>query len=560
VPDKSTLSRHDGVEEYPTITTISESPLTENVLWVGTDDGNLQVSRDAGKNWKNVASRVPALPKGTYVSRVVASRYAEGTAYATFDGHRADDYSIYIFVTTDYGETWKSLRDGIPDAAGSVHVIREHPANATLLFAGMEFGLWISQDRGASWSQLKNNFPTVPVDDIQIHARENDLVLATHGRSIWVLDDLTPLEKMDASLATSGITFFAPRTATLWFLRTRRWSSGQKFFTAKNPSYGALITYYMQAAIPPEAKKTDKDADKDKDKDKKKPPAEEDKSKKEAPEKKEGPARITVFDKDNKLIRQFDGPGTAGFDRAAWDLRYDPASEPTAEQKEAMAAGYYEGPRGPRVDPGEYTIKIKTPEKEVSQKVTVEEDPRITLSASDRVARRAALDDLYAMAKTSSADRKKILALQAALKAAQAQWKHEAEQKNGVKIPENIQTQAEDLLKKVNDLAKKYHREREGLGNAGPPFEWLPAPLPSQVQGLMEDIDDFAAVPGQQQTEKIAELKPQVSDASAQVQKLLEEELPALNKKMNEAGVPHIVPNLDGGDAADGDDLEESEG
>jgi hypothetical protein len=145
----------------------------------------------------------------------------------------------------------------------------------------------------------------------------------------------------------------------------------------------------MQAAIPPEVKETAKDADKDKDK--KKPPAEEDKSKKEAPEKKEGPAKITVFDKDNKLIRQFDGPGTAGFDRAAWDLRYDPPSEPTAEQKEAMAAGYYEGPRGPRVDPGEYTIRIKALEKEVSQKVTVEEDPRITLSASDRVARRAAL-------------------------------------------------------------------------------------------------------------------------------------------------------------------------
>ena len=225
-----------------------------------------------------------------------------------------------------------------------------------------------------------------------------------------------------------------------------------------------------------------------------------------------------------------------------------------------MAAGYYEGPRGPRVDPGEYTIKIKTPVKEVSQKVTVEEDPRITLSASDRAARRAALDDLYAMAKTCSADRKKILALQAALKAAQAQWKHEAEQKNGLKIPEAIQTQAEELLKKVNDLAKKYHREREGLGNAGPPFEWLPAPLPSQVQGLMEDIDDFAAAPGQQQSEKIAELKPQVSDASAQVKKLMEEDFPALNKKMNEAGVPHIAPNLDGSDAAAGDDLEESEG
>jgi len=112
----------------------------------------------------------------------------------------------------------------------------------------------------------------------------------------------------------------------------------------------------------------------------------------------------------------------------------------------------------------------------------------------------------------------------------------------------------------VNDLAKKYHHEREGLGNAGPPFEWLPAPLPSQVQGLMEDIDDFTAAPGQQQTEKIAELKPQISDASAQVKKLLEEDLPALNKKMNEAGVPHIAPNLDGSDAPEGDDAEESDG
>ncbi len=225
-----------------------------------------------------------------------------------------------------------------------------------------------------------------------------------------------------------------------------------------------------------------------------------------------------------------------------------------------MDAGYYEGPRGPRVDPGDYTIKIKAQEKEASQKVTVEEDPRITLSAADRAARRAALDELYTMAKTSSADRKKILALQAALKAAQAQWKHEAEQKNGVKIPENIQSQADELLKKVNELAKKYHREREGLGNAGPPFEWLPAPLPSQVQALMEDIDGFAAAPGQQQNEKIAELKPQVSEASAQVEKLLAEDLPALNKKMNEAGVPHIVPNLDGSDGTDGDEQEESEG
>ena len=550
VPDKSTLSRNDGVQEYPTITTISQSPLTENVLWVGTDDGNLQVSRDGGKNWKNVASRVPGLPKGTYVSRVMASKFAEGAAYATFDGHRNEDYAIYVFLTTDYGETWKSIRNGIPDSAGSVHVIREHPATASLLFAGAEFGLWVSEDRGASWSQLKNNFPTVPVDDIQIHARENDLVLGTHGRSIWVLDDITPLEKLNAGVTTAGFTLFPPRAATLWFLRARRWSSGQKSFTANNPPYGALINYYLPEAIPPQAQKAEKEVDKDK----KNKTAGDDKTKKNAAEKKEGNVKISVFDRDNKLIRQFDGPGAAGFNRVNWDLRYDPPSEPTAEQKEAMEAGYYEGPRGPGVDPGEYTIRVKAVEREASQKVTVEEDPRTTLSPAARVARRAALDELYAMAKTASADRKRILALQSALKDTQAQWKKEADQKNGVKIPENIQTQTEELLKRVNDLAKKYHREREGLGNAGPPLEWLAAPLPSQAQGLMEDIDGFAASPGQQQTEKIAELKPQVSESSALVKKLLEEDLPALNKKMNEAGVPHIVPNLDGSDASGADE------
>lgn len=547
VPDKTTLSRHDGVQEFPTITTMSESPLTPNVLWVGTDDGNLQVTRDGGKNWKNVATRVPGLPKATYVSRVVASKYAEGTAYATFDGHRNEDYAVYIFVTSDYGETWKAIRGGIPETAGSVHVIREHPRNANLLFAGTEFGLWVSWDRGANWSALKSNFPTVPVDDIQIQARENDLVLGTHGRSIWVLDDLTPIEKMDSSVTNADLTFFAPRPATNWFLRQRRWSGGQKEFTAKNPAYGALLTYYLKEAVAPEPDKTSKEEDKDK-------PAQ-DKKKEQAGEKKEGKVKISVFDKDNKLVHELDGPGAAGLNRTNWLLRYDPPSEPTEEQKEAIAAGYWDGPQGPRVDPGEYTVRIKAGTKEATQKVTVEEDPRIALSVADRATRQAALDELYAMSKTSSKDRKSIVGLQAALKAAIEQWKKDATNKDAVKIPEDVQKQAGELQKKVDELAKKYQREKQGLGNAGPPFEWKPAPLPDQVMGLMEDIDGFAAAPSLQQTEKIAELRPQVADGSAEVKKLMEQELPALNKKMNEAGVPHIVANPDSGGKG-GDDEE----
>jgi photosystem II stability/assembly factor-like uncharacterized protein len=533
-PDKSTLSRNDGAQEYPTITTLSESPLTPNVLWAGTDDGNLQVTRDGGKNWKNVASRVPGVPKGTYVSRVVASKYAEGTTYASFDGHRSDDYNIYIFVTTDYGENWKAIRNGIADSAGSVHVVREHPRNQNLLFAGTEFGLWISWNRGANWTAFKNNFPTVPVDDIEIQARENDLVLGTHGRSIWIFDDLTPVEKMDTGVAGSNITFFAPRPATTWHLRNRRWSAGQKKFTGKNPLYGAILNYYLKEALPPEAPKTGKD-DKDK-------TSASEKAGEAGAAKKEGKVKISVFNKEGNLVRELDGPGAAGVNRTNWDLRWNPPAEPTEEQLEAQAAGYGFGPRGPFVEPGEYSLKIKAGEKSAEQKVNVEDDSRVTISDADRAARRAAIEVLYAMAKTLDKDRKTIGGIKEALKSAREQWKKDAGKPNATKIPEDIQKAADELQKKVDAVAEKFIREREGLGNAGPPLEWKPDPLPGQVQDLLEDLDGFVAAPGSQQKDKLAELAPLANEASAQVKKIAEEDLPALNKKMNDAGIPHIVP------------------
>ena len=547
-PDKNTLSRHDGVQEYPTITTLSESPLTPNVLWAGTDDGNLQVTRDAGKTWKNVASRAPGVPKGTYVSRVVASKYAEGTAFASFDGHRSDDYSVYIFLTTDYGENWKAIRSGIPDSAGSVHVVREHPRNQNLLFAGTEFGLWVSWDRGANWTAFKNNFPTVPVDDIEIQARENDLVLATHGRSIWIFDDLTPVEKMDAGVAGSDITFFAPRPATTWHMRNRRWSAGQKMFTGKNPLYGAILNYYLKEAIPPEAPKTDKD-DKDKS-------AADEEAKAAGTAKKEGKVKISVFNKDGNLVREFDGPGTAGVNRTNWDLRWNSPAEPTAEQLEAQAAGYGFGPRGPFVEPGEYTLKIKAGAKSAEQKVSVDDDSRVTISGADRAARRAAIELVYTMAKTTDKDRRTIGGIKEALKSAREQWKKDAGKPGATKIPEDIQKAADELQKKVDAVAEKFIREREGLGNAGPPFEWKPNPLPEQVQNLLEDLDGFVAAPGSQQKDKLAELTPLVSEASAQVKKIAEEDLPALNKKMNDAGIPHIVPAPTPQPHGDGDEEE----
>jgi photosystem II stability/assembly factor-like uncharacterized protein len=565
-PDKSTLSRHDGVEEYPTITTLSESPLTADVLWVGTDDGNVQVSRDGGKTWRNVAGRVPGVPKGTYVTRVVASKYAEGAAFATFDGHRTDDYNVYLFQTSDYGETWKAIRNGIPDSGGTVHVVREHPKSANVLFAGTEFGLWVSWDYGANWTALKNNFPTVPVDDIEIQADQNDLVLATHGRSIWIFDDLTPIEKFDAGVANSDLTFFTPRAATLWDLRDRRWSAGQKMFTGKNPPYGAILNYYLKEAVPPEPPKATKD-EKDKDKDKKETTSADQKAKseeavnkenkKEDKENKEGKTKISVYDKDNKLVREFDGPGKAGVNRTNWDLRWNAPAVPTPEQLEAAAAGFDFGPRGPLVEPGKYTIKIKAGSREATQEVVVEDDPRLQISPADRTARSEAIQQLYAMAKTTDKDHKTIQGIKDGLKAARDQWKKDADKPDAPKIPEEIQKAAEELQKKVDAVAEKYAREQEGLGNAGPPFIWKPEPLPQQVQGLLRQLDGFWAAPGGQQKEKLAELGPLVSDNSALVKKIAEEDLPALNKKMNDAGIPHIVPAAPQRSGRGGDEEEE---
>ncbi|MEQ1607338.1 MAG: glycosyl hydrolase, partial [Pyrinomonadaceae bacterium] len=247
-PDKNTRSRHDGVQQYPATTTISESPVNKSVLWAGTDDGNLQVTRDS-VTWKNVVEKVPGVPKGTYVSRVVASKENEGTAYVTFDGHRMGDFKVYVFMTNDFGETWKSIASNLPQNNGVASVIREHPRNPNLLFVGTEFGLFASWNRGGSWTQIKLNLPTVPVDDILIHPRENDLILATHGRSIWVMDDITALEQMNDTVLASNVHLFDSRPGIMWRPWNNKPLTSDKQFVGQNPPNGALINFYLKEPL-----------------------------------------------------------------------------------------------------------------------------------------------------------------------------------------------------------------------------------------------------------------------------------------------------------------------
>jgi photosystem II stability/assembly factor-like uncharacterized protein len=518
VPDKDTLSRHDGVQEYPCITTISESPLTTAVLWVGTDDGNLQVTRDGGQTWKNVAEKVPGVPKGTYVSRVVASRYAEGTAYVTFDGHRSNDFNVYVFITADYGETWKAISGGLSAKDGTAHVIREHPRNSNLLFLGTEFGGFVSFDRGANWVSLKTNLPTVPVDDLVVHPRENDLIAGTHGRSIWVLDDITPLERLDSKVLSSELYLFDIRPATAWHMYGHKGNAGFKFFIAHNPPYGALVHYYLKSK--PEGKEQ---------------------------------VRITILDKDGKKVQESTcaggapagtgpergGPACeakAGINRFPWDLRYTSPAEPTPEQRAAMEQGFSIGPRGPLVEPGEYTIKIAVGSNEVSKTLVVEEDPRITISPADRAARRQAVLQLYELAKTAQRGQKTTTGLKDSLAAAMESWR----QPGGAKVPENIQKAADALAKQVDEVHGKFVAPPQALGSAGPPLSYTPPPFAQRINRLLGAIEGYTAAPTSQQTQELETLSKQVGETMGRLQRLADEDLAGLNKMMNEAGIQHI--------------------
>jgi hypothetical protein len=228
--------------------TISESPLNPALLWAGTDDGNIQVTRNGGKTWTNVRPNLKGVPEGLWVSRVEASRFEAGVCYVTLDGHRSDNFAPWVFKTADFGKTWTNIGKGLPDGQVA-YVIREDPVNPGLLFLGTEFGIFVSADGGKAWTRFMNNLPTVAVHDILIHPVFKDLIIGTHGRGIWICDDITALEQMSAAAASATAYLFDQRAATQWIPIGRGGSRGQFLFQGENPPRGALIHYHLGAGV-----------------------------------------------------------------------------------------------------------------------------------------------------------------------------------------------------------------------------------------------------------------------------------------------------------------------
>jgi photosystem II stability/assembly factor-like uncharacterized protein len=253
-PEKQKQEESGGVtvdnseaEMHTTIYSISESPRDAQTIWAGTDDGNLQITRDGGKNWTNVAGNVPDLPKASWVSWVEASRFDPATAYAAFDRHTFGDMDPHVFKTTDYGKTWTSIVSPQAGVRGYAHVIKEDTVKPNLLFLGTEFGLWISLDGGNQWAQYKgSDFPNVAVRDVVVQPRDSDLVIATHGRGIWIIDDITPLRNLTPDLLAKDAVFVQGRPVQQRLNAFGGWAEGNASFSGTNPPDGALITYYQK--------------------------------------------------------------------------------------------------------------------------------------------------------------------------------------------------------------------------------------------------------------------------------------------------------------------------
>ena len=369
------LSRNDGVTSYGTITSVGESPMNANVLYVGTDDGQVQLTRDGGKTWTNVTSHIGGLPSYTPVTGVLPSRYAAGRVYATFDGHYNDDYKPYVFVSDDFGQSWRSLAAGLPET--SVNRIREHPHNPHVLILAHSSGVHFSNDGGATWNSIATNMPPVPTDDAIIHPRDNALIVGTHGRSIWILDDVGPLEALTPdALKTAAVLAPIPHAREMSTWAPQAWYGHGEFF-APNPEFDGAITYYLRDAA-------------------------------------SGPVSVEIGDAGG-IVRTLKGSSSKGVNRVTWDLRMSAAM--SAEEAATLIATGGRGgggggggrggaaPVGPLVLPGKYNVTVKVPgvANELKGEITVEGDPLAGFSDTDRRARQALVMGLFSLQKSLTA-------------------------------------------------------------------------------------------------------------------------------------------------------------
>jgi photosystem II stability/assembly factor-like uncharacterized protein len=459
-------------ENHCTIFTIAESPKDANVIWVGTDDGNLQVTRNGGKSWKNVVKNITGLPTCTWCSTVEASHFDAGTAYVTFDGHRTGDMKSYVYKTIDYGKTWKSLKTD--NLEGYCHVIREDLVNKDLLFLGTEFGLFVSIDAGQNWAHLKEALPRVSIRDLVIHPREHDLIIATHGLGIQIIDDITPLRHLNAEVLNSEVLVLPSKTAILEIPNIFQEFPPDSEFIGDNPPGGAAITYYLKKRHI------------------------------------FGTLKLEILDASGKVIQTLPTTKRKGLNRLYWGMRLKP---PKAAGAPGLSMFVFQGPM---VEEGTYTARLVKGKKTFLGKIELIPNAVSGHSKADRQWRHKTVMELYRMQEELGYVANMVSDLSKKIE----------------KKLEKIQDRK--IKKRLTSFRKKIDEFHSSIvQHAG---IMAGDKLREKVMALYSSVIQYGGRPTQAQTYYLSVLKDRINQAESKFKQIKDKDLPFLNaflKKKN---------------------------
>jgi photosystem II stability/assembly factor-like uncharacterized protein len=489
-PEKQKQEESGGVtidnsaaEMHTSIYSISESPKNGKIIWVGTDDGNLQITRDGAKTWTNVVKNVTGLGPNSWVSTVEASRYNENTAYVTFDRHTFGDMKPYAYKTTDYGKTWTALPLAEGGVRGYAHVVKEDTVNPNLLFVGTEFGLWISIDGGKQWAQYKgNDFPAVAVRDIVVHPRDADLVLATHGRGIWIVDDISSLRALTPDLMAKEAAFISARPGIQYVTANGGWPEGDESFAGPGRPEDALITYYQKSRHI------------------------------------FGDLKIEILDPSGKVIDTVSPSKHRGLNRATWSMRLKPPAFPPA------ASAVFGASQGPRILPGTYTVRMTKGDQVYTTQLNVTLDPRAKYNLQERRAQYDLAMKLYNMLGRMTYAVDSIVGVRdsATMQAAKLQ--------QGDTLRNNLQKLSED----VDKLRGKIVATKEGGAITGE--ERIREFLGQLYGGVLQ----FDGKPTDSQAARTDALGRELEDVIQEFDALTKQQLPTINAGLQQKNLPPI--------------------
>ncbi|HXM92894.1 MAG TPA: sialidase [Candidatus Dormibacteraeota bacterium] len=472
-------------EVYTTIYSICESPRDTQVIWVGTDDGNLQLTRDGGKTWTNVVANVAGLPKDVWVSWVEASVYDPATVYAAFDRHTFGDMSPHVYKSTDFGKTWTAIVAADSGVRGYAHVIKEDFVSPNLLFLGTEFGLWVSPDGGKQWAQYKGrDFPEVPVRDIVIHARESDLILATHGRGIWIVDDISPLRKFTPEVMAQEAVFLPGQPAQQRLNANGGWPEGNATFIGPNPADAAVITYYQKKRHI------------------------------------FGRMKIEVFDAQGKFVDTLPPNNRRGISRVEWPMRLKAPRVPPA------ATAAFEASQGPRVLPGKYTVKMTRGKDSYTTELEVTLDRRAKFTLEDRRMEFDAAMRAYHLLGDMSFEVDRINGAHDAL----------LDRAGKVKGDMQLSKRLTDLAQRVDELRRKIVATKEGGAVTGEER------IREKTTSLYGDLLNYEGRPADYQVARIDSLKKELMDVAKEFDAFVTKELPSINKSLRQKKLEPIKP------------------